>query len=309
MTKIKPPSSESNSKTVVYAAIAGNAAIAITKFGAALLTGSSAMLSEAIHSTVDTGNGLLLLLGMHLSRRPADEEHPFGYGGELYFWSLIVAVLIFGLGGGISMDEGVLHLLHPAEIKSIMVSYIVLGIAAIFEGLTWLVAWREFSRTRLDKSVWQSIRRSKDPTTFMVLFEDTAALLGLLVAFLGLFLSQVFDSPYFDGVASLLIGLILATVASVLIYETRGLLIGESADPATVASIRSIIRSEAVVDYAGDPLTLHLGADQILVAVDIGFRNELTADEVATAIERLEKSIRQKHRRVKQIFLEARRNT
>ncbi len=241
--------------------------------------------------------------------RLADEQHPFGYGGELYFWSLIVAVLIFGVGGGISMYEGVLHLLHPVEVTSVMVSYTVLGMAVIFEGITWMIAWHEFSKTRQNKTVWQSIRGSKDPTTFMVLFEDTAALLGLVVAFLGLLLSQLFDSPYFDGATSLLIGLILATVASVLILETRGLLIGESADPATVAGIRSIINSEVVVDRAGDPLTLHLGADQILVAVDIEFRDDLTADEVATAIERLERSIRQTHPRVKQIFLEARRNT
>ncbi len=299
--------SESQSKTVVYAAIAGNLAIAITKYVAAAMTGSSAMLSEGVHSTVDTGNGLLLLLGIHLSRRPADEQHPFGYGGELYFWSLIVAVLIFGVGGGISMYEGVRHLLHPVEVKSVTVSYIVLGIAVVFEGITWMVAWHGFSRTLRNESVWESIRHSKDPTTFMVLFEDSAALLGLAVAFVGLFLSQTFESPYFDGAASLLIGLILATVASVLIYETRGLLIGESAAPATVKDIRSIINSDKVVDQSGDPLTLHLGADRILVAVDIAFRDGLSTDEVAKAIERLENGIRQQHPRVKQIFLEARR--
>ncbi len=295
-----------HSKITVYAAIAGNGAIAVTKFLAAAFTGSSAMLSEGIHSTVDTGNGLLLLLGIHLSKRPPDRAHPFGYGAELYFWSLIVAVLIFGVGGGVSVYEGVLHLIHPSEIQNPTVNYVVIGIAALFEGATWMVAWRSFQKVKLREGVWATIRRSKDPSTFLILFEDSAALLGLLVAFTGVALGHLTKIPYFDGIASILIGAILAGVAIVLIYETRGLLIGESASPMIVENIQKIAADDQSVDQAGVPLTLHLGSDQIMVALELQFCRDQSIDQVTTAIERIETQIRDADPRVRQVFIEPR---
>ena len=222
-----------SSKFVIYAAIGANLAIAIMKFVAAALTGSSAMVSEGIHSLVDTGNGGLLLFGIHKSKQPADATHPFGYGKELYFWSLIVAVLIFGVGGGISIYEGIAHLLHPRPLEDPFWSYLVLGFAAVFEGLVFVIAFRAFQALKgEDESIWQAIKSSKDPTTFTVLFEDAAAMLGLIFAFVGIFLAYQFENPYLDGVASVCIGLLLAAVAVVLAYESKGLLVGEGTGPA-----------------------------------------------------------------------------
>lgn len=294
-----------DSKVAVYAAIAGNFLVAVTKFAAAGISGSSAMLSEGIHSLVDTGNGLLLLLGIHRSQRPADEQHPFGYGKELYFWTLIVAVLIFGVGGGVSIYEGVNHVLRPRELQNPTVNYIVLGLSALFEGFAWSLALRGFLRIKGEGSIWRAIRTSKDPTTFVVLFEDSAALVGLLIAFLGIYLGQALDLPQLDGAASVVIGLLLAAVALVLIVETRGLLIGESADPEIVKSIREIANAHGDVERISHPLTMHFGPEQILVALDVEFRDTLSAEEVEEAIDRLEETIRARHPRIKHIFLEA----
>src|ERR1051325_6224298 len=225
------------STKVIYAAIAANLAIAATKFTAAAVTGSSAMISEGIHSLVDTGNGGLMLLGVRRSRKPADVEHPFGYGQELYFWTLIVAIVIFAVGGGVSAYEGILHILHPKPFENPLWNYVVLAIAACFEGYSFSVAYREFQKDRGELSMWQSISSSKDPTTYTVLFEDTAALTGLLMAFIGIFLADVLGNPYFDGAASICIGLILAAVAVVLAYETKSLLVGEAVDPETLKEI------------------------------------------------------------------------
>jgi cation diffusion facilitator family transporter len=296
---------ESSSKVVVIAAILGNLAIAVTKFVAAWFTGSSAMLSEGVHSLVDTGNGGLLLLGMRLSRRPADDMHPFGHGLELYFWTLIVAVLIFGVGGGVSVYEGILHILHPSEAGDPFANYVVLAIAVVFEGTSWGFAWREFRRVKGDQGVIEAIRASKDPTTFAVLFEDTAALLGLAVAFAGVWLGHRFGIPEFDGAASVAIGLILAGVASLLIYETRGLLVGERADPAVIAGARQIASTDPAVEAVRRPMTLQLGPEQVLLALDVQFRSELTADEIERAVDRLERAIRQRYPHVRHIYLEA----
>jgi cation diffusion facilitator family transporter len=218
------------SRLVVYGALAGNLAIAATKFVVAGITGSSAMLSEAIHSTVDTGNSLLLLVGMARSKRAPDVDHPFGYGKELYFWSLIVAVLIFGVGGGISAYEGVLHMLHPEPMQDPTWNYTVLGAAAVFEGLSFSIALHAVLQQKGDKPLWQALHDSKDPTTFTVVAEDSAALLGLAIAALGVFCSHWLDMPVLDGAASVLIGVLLAAVATLLIHESRGLLIGEGVD-------------------------------------------------------------------------------
>ncbi|WP_166831329.1 cation diffusion facilitator family transporter [Thalassoroseus pseudoceratinae] len=296
----------SGSKIAIYGAIAGNGAIAVTKFIAAGITGSSAMLSEGIHSVVDTGNGALLLLGIRLSQRPADDEHPFGYGLDLYFWTLIVAVLIFGIGGGVSFYEGIQHVMHPGELQDPTANYIVLGLAIVFEGAAWWLALKGFLQAKnKDHGVWQAIRHSKDPTTFAVLFEDSAAMLGLVVAFLGIYFGHLFEMPVLDGVASIIIGLILMGVALLLIRETRGLLIGESADPTTVANVRQIATNDPAVQRVRKPLTLHFGPETILLALDVHFHDELSADDVETAIDRLEEAIRAQHPQIKHIFLEA----
>jgi cation diffusion facilitator family transporter len=295
----------SPSKLAILAAIAGNLAVAVTKFVAAAVTGSSAMLAEAFHSLVDTGNGLLLLLGLHLSRRPPDEGHPFGHGLELYFWSLVVAILIFGVGGGLSVYEGVRHLLHPAPPEDPTWNYIVLALAALFEGASWLVALKGFLATKGDGSLWEEVHGSKDPTTFLVLFEDSAALVGLLLAFLGICLGHWLGNPYLDGLASVLIGLVLAVVAAVLAFESRGLLLGESADPKTVAGIRALAEADPAVERVRRPLTMHFGPEQVLLNLDVQFRPGLSAPEVEQAVDRLEAAIRARYPQVKQMFLEA----
>jgi len=290
---------------VIYVAVAGNLTIAAIKFMAAWFTGSSAMLSEGLHSVVDTGNGLLLLLGIHLSQKPADEAHPFGHGLELYFWTLIVAILIFAVGGGMSVYQGIEHLRHPAPPGDPTWNYVVLACSFVFEGATWAVALKEFLAQKGNQGIWQAVRTSKDPTTFMVLFEDSAALLGLGVAFVGIFLDHLLGSGYLDAVASILIGLILAAVATVLAYESRGLLVGESADPRTVANIRKLVEGDAAVERVRPPMTMHFGPDQVLLTLDIQFRKELSAREVEVAVDRIEKKIRDRYPVIKHIFLEA----
>ncbi len=295
-----------SSKLAIYAAIGGNFAIAIMKFIAAAFTGSSAMLSEGIHSLVDTGNGGLLLLGIHRSKQPADAAHPFGHGKELYFWSLIVAVLIFGVGGGISTYEGILHMLHPAPLQDPTWSYVVLGLAVIFEGIVFVIALREFQK-QIEKGekLWQAVKSSKDPSTFTVLFEDAAALLGLLAAFAGVFLSHYLALPPLDGAASVVIGLILGTAAAFLAYESKGLLIGEGADPQTLEDIRTLAQSDPGVARILNPLTMHFGPDTVLLTMDVQFQQKLSAAEVESAVDRLEKAIRQRHPKIKHIYIEA----
>jgi cation diffusion facilitator family transporter len=293
------------SKSAVYAAIAGNLAIAVTKFIAASVTGSSAMLSEGIHSLVDTGNGLLLLLGIRRSRKPPDPDHPFGHGKELYFWTLIVAILIFAVGGGMSVFEGIVHLRHPSELNDPTWNYVVLALAAAFEGFSWSVAYRELRKTRGQRNLWEAFRASKDPTTFTVLVEDSAAMLGLLVAFLGVYFGHQFHNPYLDGAASIVIGIILGVVAIVLSHESKGLLVGESADPEVLASIRALAEADPAVERIGPPLTMHLGPHEVLLNLDIQFRKGMSAAEVEAAVDRLEKAIRAKHPEVKRIFIEA----
>lgn len=295
----------SGSILAVYGAIAANFIIALTKFGAAFLTGSSAMLSEGIHSLVDTGNQLLILLGIRRSRRPADPAHPYGYGKELYFWSLIVAMLLFGVGGGMSFYEGVRHLRHPSPMQDPTWNYVVLGIAVLVEAGAWWLALRELLRTRGKRSLWQALRATKDAAVYTVLAEDTAAILGLLVAFLGIWLGQHYGNPVFDGAASIIIGLILACVAVFLAYESKGLLIGESADPEVVRRIHELAAAEPGVERAGTPLTMHLGPDQILLNLDVQFRSDLPAAEVVRTIDRIERAIRDEHPQVQRIFIEA----
>ncbi|MBH8571706.1 cation transporter [Nostocaceae cyanobacterium CENA369] len=294
-----------SSKKTIFAAMGANLAIAVTKFIAAAITGSSAMISEGIHSIVDTGDQLLLLLGIRMSQRPADDSHPFGYGQELYFWTLIVAILIFAIGGGMSIYEGIIHLINPSPLENPMWNYIVLGIAIILEGFSWTVALREFLPTKGKQKFWPAIKNSKDPTVFTVLFEDTAAILGLLVAFLGIFLGHLFNNVYFDGIASILIGVILAVVAVLLARESKGLLVGESANPQTIANIRYLSKTEPRVQEVIRVLTMQLAPQEVLLNLEIQFSKNLTGEEIALTVESLEAKIRQQHPEIKQIFIEA----
>ena len=294
-----------SAKKTIYAAMAANFAIAIIKFIAASITGSSAMLSEGIHSVVDTGNELLLLLGIRLSKKPADDSHPFGYGQELYFWTLIVALFIFAIGGGMSIYEGINHVRHPEPLTDPFWNYVVLGLAVIFEGYSWNVALQEFLASKNEESFWTSIRASKDPTIFTILFEDTAALIGLLVAFIGVFSGHLLGNVYLDGIASIIIGIILCGVALLLAAESKGLLIGEGANAETVASIRIITSKDPAVAEVVKVLTLHFGPQEILLNLEIEFKEDLETGELAIAVERLETSIRKQHAEVKNIFIEA----
>lgn len=293
------------SKKVIYVALIGNALIAILKFIAAAITGSSAMLSEAIHSLVDTCNQVLLLYGLKRAQRPPDKNFPFGYGKEIYFWSFIVAILIFALGAGISIYEGIIHLLHPKPITTPYINYIVIGFAMMFEGFAWYFAFKEFTKSKGKWSYIMAVQKGKDPSILVVLFEDSAALIGLVVAFLGIFLGQVTGIVYFDGAASIIIGLILAGTATWLAYETKGLLIGESANDSIVQGIRELASGHDYVEHVNEVLTLHMGPDFILVNISLDFMDEATADEIETTVEKLDKEIKKNYLQVKRVFVEA----
>ncbi len=295
----------STSKNVIFAALAGNLAIAVTKLGAALFTGSAAMMSEAIHSAVDTGNQIILLIGLKRAARPASETHPFGHGLQLYFYTFVVAVLIFGLGAVLSISHGIERIQSPEPMQNPWVNYLVLGLAVLFEGASWLVALRAFNRERAGRPFFSVIRSSKDPTVFTVLFEDTAALAGLVVALVGVAASQMLDLPVLDGVASILIGIILAFTAAFLAIESQSLLTGEAADPETRAGIEALARAEAGVVGLNDARTMHFGPNEILVVLSLDFRNDLTAAEVEDTAARLEHRIRAAYPQAGRIYVEA----
>ena len=299
--------SQSGSKKVIFAALAGNGLISITKLFAASVTGSSAMLSEGIHSIVDTGNQGLLLLGLKKAAKPADPAHPFGYGKEVYFWSFVVAILIFAVGAGVSLYEGIHHLQHPEPIENVNLTYIVLGLSLIFEGAAWFFALKEFNRSRGRRSFYQEVRRSKDPSAFVVLFEDSAAMAGILVAFLGIWVGQLTGLLWLDGAASVIIGLILGITAWLLAVETKDLLIGESAVPEVVNSVRELAAEVNQVDHVNEVLTLHMGPEYVLVNLSLDFRDDCTADEIEDAIAKLDKRIKLNWPLVKKVFVEAER--
>lgn len=294
-----------SSKKVIYAALIGNSLIAISKFAAAAYTGSSAMLSEGVHSVVDTGNQVLLLHGLSRSKQPPSKDFPFGHGKEVYFWSFVVAILIFAVGAGVSAYEGVKHILHPGAMQNPAVNYIVLGLAMLFEGGAWMVALREFRKTKGNMGYLEAVRGGKDATMFVVLFEDSAAMLGLIVAFGGIVLSQITGSLVFDGVASIVIGLILGGTAVWLAIETKGLLIGEAASRDVVAGIRNIASGSPCVEKVNEVLTVHMGPEFILANVSIDFRDGLKTGEVERAIAQLDRSIKTRYGMVKRIFIEA----
>ena len=277
---------------VLYAALGANLGIAAAKFVAAGLTGSSSMLTEGVHSLVDSGNQGLLLYGQKRARRPPDREHPFGYGRELYFWSFVVALLIFGLGAGVSFYEGWAHIVEPAELGNAWVNYAVLGIAFALEGGSWWVAMRAFAAAKGDEGWWSAIRSSKDPAGFIVLFEDSAALAGLIVAALGVWASHAWNDPRIDGAASIAIGLVLSAVAALLAREAKGLLIGERADPSVVECVRAIVERQPAIVKVNHVRTVHTGPDLVFVAISADFEDSLTMGEGETLIEAIEQELK-----------------
>ncbi|MDG2030276.1 MAG: cation diffusion facilitator family transporter [Phycisphaerales bacterium] len=293
------------SKMVIYAALVGNGLISITKFIAAGVTGSAAMFSEGIHSVVDTGNQVLLLYGIHRAKKPASPSHPFGHGKEIYFWSFVVAMLIFALGSGISIYEGIHRVLHPEPVTNPLVNYIVLGAAMIFEGFAWWFAYRAFRTQQGTRTLVDAVRASKDPIAFVVLFEDSAAMLGLVMAAIGLTLSQVLELPVFDGMASISIGLILGFTAVLLALRTKSLLIGESADPALVEDVRKRASELEAVVAVNEVLTLHMGPNFVLLNVSVDLKDSLPAGKIEEAIDLLTREIRETHPDIKRVFIEA----
>jgi cation diffusion facilitator family transporter len=298
-------STGNESIAAIFAAIIGNLLIAVTKFTASYITGSSAMLSEGIHSVVDTGNGLMMLLGVRNSRKPPDEEHPFGHGRELYFWSLVVAFSIFGIGGGVSVYEGITHILHPEQITNPVWNYAVLGLSFVFEGISWVFGWRAFSKTRRGRPLFKAMHLSKDPTSFTVVLEDSTALVGLVIAFFGVLLGHELGIACFDGGASVLIGLLLGLVALFLGAESRSLLIGEAVDKETLHGIREIAESEPQVEKALKILTIYLGPDEVAATLELQFKKDIKAGELRKAIRRIERAIMEKYPRIKRVYYEA----
>jgi len=294
---------QSAAKITVYAALASNLAIAITKFVAAAITGSSAMLSEGVHSLVDTANELLLLYGLRRAAQPADTSHPFGYGRELYFWSFIVALMVLALGAAASIYEGVKHILDPEPMREPLINYVVLGASFVFEGASWWVGLKAFNAARGRQGFIDAFRQSKDPTTFTVLFEDTAALLGLLIAAAGIFAAHELNEPRFDGAASIGIGLVLLVSSLLLARETKGLLIGESAHPRLRDAILRIAGADADVRSANGVLTIQMGANQVLAALSVEFRDELNTTQIEECVNRVEAQIKQAHPEVNVLFV------
>ncbi|MGZ8884339.1 MAG: cation diffusion facilitator family transporter [Halobacteriota archaeon] len=299
---------QSDSRIAIVAAIIGNLIIAIIKFVAAAITGSSAMISEGIHSIVDTGNGCLVLLGMNRAKQPADESHPFGYGKSLYFWTHIVAVSIFGIGGGMSLYEGISHIRHvvpAAQMGDPTAAYIVLAISFLVEGGSFSVAIKQFLQASGDMGAWQFIKQSKDPSLYTIVLEDSAALLGLIFAFLGIFFGHLFNNAYLDGAASIAIGLLLMSVAGILASRTMGLLLGEGVNPDELADIRRRVESDPAVERAGDILTMYMGPHDLLVNMGVCFTAGTTAEQMHEAIRRIEADLRSAYPETTRVYIEA----
>ncbi|MEJ2344213.1 MAG: cation diffusion facilitator family transporter [Gammaproteobacteria bacterium] len=294
-----------SSKKVIIAALIGNTLIAVSKFIAAGFTGSSAMLSEGVHSLVDTGNQVLLLHGLRQARRPADDQFPFGHGKEVYFWSFVVAILIFAGGAGVSVYEGIRHMLAPAPIEHVAWNYAVLGLAMLFEGGSWFFALTEFTRAKGRWGYVEAVQRGKDPSLFLVVFEDSAAMLGLMVALGGILASNLLGWQRADGAASILIGVILGATAAWLAYETKGLLIGESANRRVVNGIRAIAARGDAVERVHEVLTMHMGPDFVLVNISVKFAADAAAEDIEASIDRMDAEIKQRFPTVKRVFVEA----
>ncbi len=291
------------SKTPIYTALAANLLIAATKLTAAIFTGSSAMVSEGIHSLVDTSNEVLLLLGISKSQRPADEQRPFGYGKELYFWSFVVSLLFFALGGGFSIYEGIEHLINPQEVTNPVWNYAVLGIAFIFDGISFITAMKEFKRQRGDTPFWKAVRQSKDPSTFVVLFEDAADVIGILIAFSGILIGQLTGNHYIDGIASVMIGLLLTAVAIILVRESRSLLMGETVDHAEMEEVLAIANSHPAVARIIHQQSMYLAPEEVILLLRIHL-NQTDDTSIVQSINEIRDSIRQRYPHYKQLYIE-----
>jgi cation diffusion facilitator family transporter len=294
---------EHSSRTAVIAALIGNLLIAVTKGIAAALSGSSAMLSEAVHSVVDSGNEILLLYGQHRANKPPDRLHPWGYGREIYFWSFVVALLIFALGAGVSIYEGVQHIRDPEPMADPLVNYAVYAASAVFEGISWWFGWSAFQRVRGDKALFAAVHASKDPPSFMVLFEDSAALVGLVIAAIATALSIELDEAWIDGLGSICIGAVLAVVAVLLARESKDLLIGERARPQLAESIRDMARREPGVVSVEGILTSQLSPDQVIANVGLEFEDDLRTPDIERVIGHLENELRKKHPELFRVFV------
>jgi cation diffusion facilitator family transporter len=298
-----------SSKKAIYAALIGNSLIAATKFVAAAISGSSAMFSEGIHSLVDTGNQILLLHGLRRADRPADKHFPFGHGKEIYFWSFVVAILVFALGAGVSIYQGWMHLDHPEPITNLTINYLVLGAAIVFEGGALFIALREFNAQRGKTGFFRAVSRGKDPSLFVVVFEDSAALIGLCIAALGLLLYQLTGDMVYDALASIGIGLVLAVTAVWLAVESKSLLIGESAAPEVVAAIHQLLNAEARISHVNEVATLHMGPNHIIAMLSVDFYDGLDSSEVESATTSLNAQVKQVDSSIRRVFIEAERSS
>jgi len=293
----------SGSKKAVLAAMFANLGIAVAKFGGAFYTGSSAMLSEGVHSVVDTGNQALLLVGMKRAQRPADAKHPFGYSREIYFWAFVVAVLLFTAGGVVAIYEGIQKLFHPHPVESPVVNYVILVVAILLEIGSFRVAYQEFRKVSGDTHWWTAVREAKDPVLYTVLFEDTAALAGLVVALVGLMAAHLLHLPVLDAVSSIAIGVILIVSSAILARETMGLIIGEAAAPEVLGRIEERIRSEKAVEDVRDITSVHLGPNDIIVAAAVDFHDDVPAGEIERIVASILADLRAAEPDVKQLFL------
>ena len=291
-----------STRTLVVALLA-NLGIAVSKFVAAAITGSSAMLTEGVHSVVDSTNQLLLMWGRRQAKKPPDKYHPFGYGRELYFWSFVVAVLVFALGAGVSVYEGIIHIAHPEPAVSPVIAYVVLLVAFLLEGWSTLEAFQEFKEAKGRVGWFQAIRRSKDPPAFIVLLENGAAMAGIIAAAIGLAISQLTGNPFFDGAASVVIGIILGGTALVLAYESKGLLIGEAADPQLVRALREMAAGKKGVVGVGHVLTIHSAPDQITAMMNVDFRNNISAADVERIVCEVEQEAQERWPYVRSVFI------
>lgn len=288
---------------VLFGALGANLGIAIAKFFAASVTGSSSMLSEGFHSVVDSLNQVLLLYGQHRGDRAPDRDHPFGYGRELYFWAFVVAILIFSVGAGLSVYEGYIHWMSPEELSDPAINYIVLGVAFLMEGASWSIAIRQFASSKGDRGWWQAVKQSKDPAIFVVLFEDSAALAGLIVAATGVWASHYFDMPKLDGAASMVIGIILSAVAVLLAREAKGLLIGERADLAVIEKVRAAVAAKPWIMAVNHVRTIHSAPEQVFVAISADFDDDIRMGEGERLIEELEHELKEMLPQLSSIYI------
>ncbi|MEJ7646399.1 MAG: cation diffusion facilitator family transporter [Chryseolinea sp.] len=288
----------------IYSALIANGLIAITKFIAGAFTNSSSMISEGIHSVVDTVNQLLLLYGLRRSKKPANERHPFGYGKELYFWAFMVSILIFGVGGGVSIYHGIGFLLHPESLDNPKVNYIVLGLSLLFEVISFYIALKEFNLSRGELHWWSAVKNSKDPSSFLVLFEDAAALGGLLIVLILMLINQAFDLPYLDGVASIMVGLLLVSVSLFLGRESRSLLMGEGVSPETQEKVKVLVETDEAVLKVTEVLSTYQSPEEVILMLKVQFKPDMDTSKITAAIERITQSIRARFRHVAYVLIQ-----